>query len=104
MSIGQGALRVTLGYPSGPFTDGYREATPRLSVDGVERREITWGADDIVLPTGPHAIKILVYAHDGDAFGLAETSVTVELGKTTELHYKAPRFHGSHGKVKVIKP
>lgn len=102
MSIGQGALRVTLGYPSGPFTHGYRDSTPRLSVDGVDQR-VTWGTQLITLPAGPHAIKILVYAEDGAAFGLAETPVTVDLGAQAALAYKAPRFHGSRGKVKLTK-
>jgi len=105
VSIGQGALRVTLGYPSGPFTHGYRDSTPRLAIDGIDRT-VTWGTQLIPLPAGPHAVKIMVYAEGGDAFGRAETPVTIGLGAQTALVYRAPRFHGSRGKVKVtaMKP
>ena len=99
MSIGQGALRVTLGYPSGPFTHGYRDSTPRLSVDGVEKAA-SWGAHTVPLPAVPHTIKVVVHAEDGDAFGLAEAPVTVDLGRPTDLVYRAPRFRGSQGKIK----
>jgi len=101
VSIGQGALRVTVGYPSGPFTHGYRDSRPRLSVDGVEHTEVTWGSHTFALPAGPHKVKIIVYAPGGDAFGLAEAPVTIGVGKQTELVYKAPRFHGGRGKIKT---
>lgn len=106
MSIGQGALRVTLGYPSGPFTHGYRDSTPRLSVDGVERAA-SWGAHTLALPAGPHRVKVVVHAEDGDAFGLAEAPVTIDLGGPTDLVYRAPRFRAAKGKLskgKAKKP
>lgn len=99
MSIGQGALRVTVGYPSGPFTDGYRDSTPRLSVDGIERAA-SWGVHTLALPAGPHTVKVVVYAADGDTFGLAESPVTIGLGEQAEIVYKAPRFHGARGRIK----
>ena len=101
MSIGQGTLRVTLGYPTGPFTHAYHFATPRLFLDGVERADIGWGQHDLALPAGLHAVKILVYAADGDAFGLAETPVAIALGERTDLVYRAPRLRGPRGRVKV---
>jgi hypothetical protein len=73
-----------------------------LSVDGVDQ-QATWGTQVISLPTGPHVVKILVYAQDGDAFGLAETPVTVDLGAPAVLVYKAPRFHGSRGKLRITR-
>ena len=98
MSIGQGSLRVTLGYPSGPFTQGYRASRPRLSVDGVEHAA-SWGVHTVALPAGPHTVKVVVYADDGDAFGLAEEPVTIGLGTQADLVYRAPRFHGARGTI-----
>lgn len=98
MSIGQGTLRVTLAYPSGPFTTGYRASTPRLSVDGVERAA-EWGVHTLALPAGPHTVKVVVDTGDGDGFGLAESPVTVGLGTQTDLVYRAPRFRGARGRI-----
>jgi hypothetical protein len=102
VSIGQGALRVTVGYPSGPFTNGYRDSTPRLSVDGVEHAA-GWGVHTLALPAGPHTVKVVVHGADGDTFGLAEGPATIGLGRQTDLVYRAPRFHGSRGKIKASK-
>jgi hypothetical protein len=99
VSTGQGALRVTFSYPSGPFTRGYHAFTPRLMVDGVERFGIGWGQHELLLPAGPHKIKIMVYAADGAPFGLAEKSITITLGDAIDVVYKAPRFKGAHGHV-----
>jgi hypothetical protein len=89
-----------MGYPSGPFTHGYRASMPKLSVDGVERAS-GWGDHTIALPAGPHTVKVVVYPQDGDAFGLAEAPVTIALGTPTAVVYRAPRFQGPKGKIRT---
>jgi hypothetical protein len=101
VSIGQGALRVTFAYPS--FGGSYKNSSPRLTIDGVDQPVRTWGSHIVPMPAGPHTVKVLVVAEDGDAFGLAEAAVGVELAGQTAVEYKAPRFHGSRGKLRIVR-
>jgi hypothetical protein len=101
VSIGQGALRITLDYPSGPFFRRYRGSVPRLTVDGVDQPGTVWGTQVIPVPAGPHKIRVLVRGQDGDAFGHAEATVTVDLAGQSAVVYKAPWFHGSRGRLKI---
>ncbi|GHJ48277.1 hypothetical protein Cs7R123_56190 [Catellatospora sp. TT07R-123] len=100
MSIGQGSLQVTFAYPA--FTRLYRTSSPRLLVDGVDQLVRTWGTHTVAVGAGPHQVAVRVVPTSGQEFGLAEAEVTVEFAARTSLSYRAPHFHGSHGRLKVL--
>ncbi|MBV1852892.1 hypothetical protein [Catellatospora tritici] len=100
MSIGQGTLQVTFAYPA--FTRLYRTSSPRLQVDGVEQVVRTWGTHTVAVGAGPHRVRVWVVPNSGTDFGVAEETVVIELGARTGLSYRAPHFHGAHGRIKVL--
>ncbi|WP_027344722.1 hypothetical protein [Hamadaea tsunoensis] len=99
MSIGQGAIKVTFAYPS--FGGGYADSSPRLTIDGIEQPVRAWGSHVLPVAAGPHTLRILVDTPGGDSFGLAEAPVTVGLGDQVAVDYRAPRFHGARGRIRV---
>ncbi|MDI1462609.1 hypothetical protein QEZ54_16675 [Catellatospora sp. KI3] len=91
---------MTFAYPA--FTRLYRTSSPRLQVDGVEQPVRTWGTHTIAVGAGPHRVRAWVVPDSGTDFGVAEEAVVVEFGARTELSYRAPHFHGAHGRIKVL--
>ena len=100
----RGTLSITFAFPPGAFL--YRQAHPRLRVDGVDVPVPGWGSSRFPVDPGRRTVQVWVpYALPRKA-GKARAEVTVPPGGDVRLDYMAPTITfmggslGRHGEQK----
>lgn len=88
---GQGrpaTLSIRFGYPEAAFL--YKQARPRLRIDGADVPVPGWGAHRVPVPPGRHTVQVWVPYTLPRRAGKARAEVTVPPGGETRLEYLAP--------------
>lgn len=75
-----------------------RTVKPQVVVDG-KQTQLAWGsATAVTVDPGPHTVEVF-YPYFGRKSGAASIKVTAIEGQTASLHYSAPFFVTSAGRL-----